>query len=95
LYVLYDEILVEVQLYVLYVHTVGMQCCGSGSGIRCLLTPGSGIWDPGWVKFKDPNPGSGSGMNNPDHIFESLETIFWVKIIKFFNARDGKNSDPG
>jgi hypothetical protein len=28
--------------------------------------------------------GSGSGMNNPDHISESLETIF-----KFFDA------DPG
>ncbi len=28
---------------------------------------------------------SGSGMNNPDHISESLETIFWVKILKFFD----------
>jgi hypothetical protein len=35
-------------------------------------------------------------MNNPDHISESLETIFWVKIVKFFNAEPGrKNSDPG
>jgi hypothetical protein len=40
-------------------------------------------------------------MNNPEHISESLETIFWVKILKFFDAdpgsgvRDGKNSDPG
>jgi hypothetical protein len=45
-------------------------------------------------------------MNNPDHISESLETIFWVKILKFFYAdpgsgmekiriRDGKNLDPG
>jgi hypothetical protein len=33
--------------------------------------------------------GSGSGMNKPDHISESLETIFWVKILKFFDA------DPG
>ncbi len=44
-------------------------------------------------------------MNNPDHISESLETIFWVTILKFFNAdpgsgmekiqiRDGKNLDP-
>jgi hypothetical protein len=34
--------------------------------------------------------GSGSGMNNPDHISECLETIFfWVKILKFFDA------DPG
>jgi hypothetical protein len=22
-------------------------------------------------------------MNNPDHISESLETIFWVQILKF------------
>jgi hypothetical protein len=28
-------------------------------------------------------------MNNPDHISERLETIFWVKIHKFFDA------DPG
>jgi hypothetical protein len=45
-------------------------------------------------------------MNNPDHIFLSLETIFWVKILKFFDAdpgsgmetvriRDGKKSGPG
>jgi hypothetical protein len=46
-------------------------------------------------------------MNNPDHIPESLETIFWVKILKFFDAdpesrifltfwiRDGENLDPG
>jgi hypothetical protein len=43
-------------------------------------------------------------MNNPDHISESLETIFWAKkpkILKFFDAdvRSGteKNQigDPG
>jgi hypothetical protein len=28
-------------------------------------------------------------MNNPDDIPECLETIFWVKILKFFDA------DPG
>jgi hypothetical protein len=54
--------------------------------------------------------GSGSGMKNPDHISEILETIFWVKILKFLDApdpaaewkekfgfrfRDGKNSVPG
>jgi hypothetical protein len=33
--------------------------------------------------------GSGSGMNNPNHISESLETIFRVKILKFIDA------DPG
>jgi hypothetical protein len=31
-------------------------------------------------------------MSNPDHISESLETIFWVKILKFF---DPENADPG
>jgi hypothetical protein len=30
-------------------------------------------------------------MNNPDHISESLETMFWVKILKFFDA----DADPG
>jgi hypothetical protein len=43
-------------------------------------------------------------MNNPDHISKSLETIFWVKILKFFlfgsgmekiQIRDGKKSDLG
>jgi hypothetical protein len=53
---------------------------------------------------------SGSGMmNNPEHIPESLETNFWVKILEFVDAdpgsgmekkfgsgiQDGKNSDPG
>jgi hypothetical protein len=60
-----------------------------GSGIR---DPGYGknlfrIPDPGVKKAPDPgsgigkksysDPGTGSGMNNPDHISESLETIFW------------------
>ncbi len=51
--------------------------------------------DPGWVKNQDPDPRS--GMNNPNHISESLETILWVKILKFFDADPGckKNSDPG
>jgi hypothetical protein len=29
---------------------------------------------------------SGSGMNNPNHISESLETFFWVSKLKFFDA---------
>ncbi len=28
-------------------------------------------------------------MKNPDHISESLETIFWVEILKFFVADSG------
>jgi hypothetical protein len=46
-----------------------------------------------------------SGMNNPDHISESLENFFWAKV-RYLNSlirirdgkiwiRDGKNSDPG
>jgi hypothetical protein len=42
---------------------------------------------------------SGSGMNNPDHISQSLETIFWIKILWIRDEkiwiRDGKNLDPG
>jgi hypothetical protein len=55
------------------VYKVFKQCCGSGSGIRCLfsLNPGSGM---------GKKSRSGSGMNNPDHISESLKTIVWVKI---------------
>jgi hypothetical protein len=60
---------------------------------------------------KNRDPGSGSWMNIPDHISESLEKIFGVKHIKFFDAdpdpgsgifltldpgsRNGKYSDPG
>jgi hypothetical protein len=44
-----------------------------------FLTPGSGIW-------MGKKLGSGSGMNILYHIFESLETIFWLKILKFFDA---------
>jgi hypothetical protein len=46
-------------------------------------------WDQGWVKNQDPDPGSRSGMNITDHISESLETIFWVKMLKFlFGIRE-------
>jgi hypothetical protein len=34
---------------------------------------------------------SGSGMNNPDRFAESLVTIFWVKILKFFEADPESN----
>jgi hypothetical protein len=45
--------------------------------------------------------GSGSKMNNPDHISSSLETIFWVKILKSFHEEPGsamekiRIRDPG
>jgi hypothetical protein len=33
-------------------------------------------------------------MNVPDHISESSETIFWVKILKFFDE-EADPEDPG
>jgi hypothetical protein len=48
--------------------------CHSGvaePGTGAFLTPVSGMG-----KKQDPDPGSGSGMNNQDHISESLETMF-------------------
>ncbi len=57
-----------------------------GSG--AFFTPGSGM---------GKKSGSGSGMNKPNHISESLEIIFLG--LKYLNSlmriRDGKNSDPG
>jgi hypothetical protein len=49
------------------------QCCGSGSG--AFLTPGSMIRVPDGIKIPD----RGSGMNNPDHISESLENFLGVE----------------
>jgi hypothetical protein len=40
-------------------------------------------------KNLDPDPGS--GMNIPDHFAESLETLFGLKILKFFDV----DPDPG
>jgi hypothetical protein len=74
-----------------------------GSGAFVIVTPGSGNWGIGMGKS------SGSELNKPDHISEGLKTIFWVKILKFFDADpdpesgislnpgsgDGNNLDPG
>jgi hypothetical protein len=60
--------------------------------IQCLFDPW--IRDPGWVK----KSGSGSGINNPDHI-SVLRNHFFV--FKYWNSwcgsgiQNGKNSDPG
>jgi hypothetical protein len=37
--------------------------------------------------------GSGSGINNPDHISESLETIFLVEMNKSFDADLGSRME--
>jgi hypothetical protein len=36
---------------------------------------------------------SGSGFNNPDHISESLKTIFGVKLLKFSDADPGSGME--
>jgi hypothetical protein len=60
---------------------------GPDPGSGAFLTTGSGM---------GKKSGSGSGMNNPDHISLSLETIFWIEILKFLKQiRDGNNSEPG
>ncbi len=64
-----------------------------------IRTPGSGIRDG--QKNQNPDPGqtsgSGSGMNIPDYISESLETIFWVKNIgtSLMRMRIRNLFDPG
>ncbi len=53
---------------------VQMEPNSCGSGIRCLFDP--------WIRDR-------LKMNIPDHITESLETIFGLKILKFFDFFDG------
>jgi hypothetical protein len=53
------------------------------------------------IRIRDPDPRSGSAMNILDHISESLETIYWGRILKFFDAHADSDSeffstlDPG
>jgi hypothetical protein len=55
------------------------------TGSRCLFDPGI------WVRYKIRIPGS--GMKSPDHISGSLETIFRIKILKFFDADPGSGME--
>ncbi len=54
------------------------QCCGSG--IRCFFC----FFDP-WIRIRvrdrEKNPDRGSGMNIPDNIYESLDTVFWANTV--------------
>ncbi len=51
------------------------------------------VADPGSSVFLAS--GSGTGMNNLVRISESLETIFGVKILKFFDADADPDSGSG
>ena len=68
---------------------VPIQCCGSGSGIRCIFD--HWICDPGWVKYHDPDPRSGM---KTWIMFPSAWKTF--KKLKFFEADPGwKKTNPG
>ncbi len=57
-------------------------CCGSWSGIRCFLTPGSGIRNRFFQDFGTRIPEPGSWIPNP--YFWELSDNFWSK--KFYNS---------
>ncbi len=57
--------------------TVATSVADPDPGSGAFLTPGSGM---------GKKSRSGSGMNIPDHISESLEQNFGLKIRKFFDA---------
>ncbi len=68
-----------------------------------FLTPGSGIWDPGWEKLKSAS-GSGIRDEQPGSYFLELRNHFFaffgVKILKFFDEDPGSGmetvrTDPG
>ncbi len=68
-----------------------------------VFHPGSADPDPDFLPISDPRvkKGSGFGMNNQEHISHILQKIFWVKILKFFDANSGSGiekiwiPDPG
>ncbi len=71
-----------------------------------LFFGGKSVADPDLGSRIGKKSGSGSGMNNPDHISESQKTIFWVKYLNSLvwirdgkkigsGIRDGEKSDPG
>jgi hypothetical protein len=57
--------------------------------MRCLFDPW--IRDSKWVK--NQGSGSGSGINNPDHISESKETVLWVKMLKLIDVDLGSGME--
>jgi hypothetical protein len=44
-------------------------------------------------KNQNPDTRIGSGMDNPDHISESLKIIFWVETLKIFYADPGSEME--
>jgi hypothetical protein len=65
--------------YILYVSVADLD-----PGSVAFLTPGSGM---------GKKSGYGSGMNNPDHISEKLETNFLGLKYKFLDADPGSGME--
>ncbi len=64
------------------------QCCGSGSGIRCLFDP----WIRDGRKVKIPDPGWTTLIIFP----RAWNSFLGLKYLNFLmRIRYGKNSDPG
>jgi len=61
-------------LAVVFVLTVLSSVADPDPGSGAVVTLGFGIRGPGWVKNQDPD--TGTGMNIPNHISESVKTIF-------------------
>jgi hypothetical protein len=63
------------------------------------LTPGSGIWDPGWVESQHPDPGSRIRDEQLGSYFLELRNHFFgffgVKILKFFDGDPGSGMETG
>ncbi len=77
-------------------HNISVADPDPGSGIGYLFDPW--IRDPGFGMGESQHQDPGYGMNNPDHIFYSLETIYFVflcvKILRGSGIRDGNSSNP-
>jgi hypothetical protein len=77
----------------LIMHFYSVADLDPGSG--AFLTPGSGMGKKIRIRIRDEQPGA----NFREQISESLETNFWVKILKFFDGNPGSEIwnpfDPG
>ncbi len=62
--------------------------------LRTFLRPSEigSVADPGSVAFLTPRSGMGQKNQDPDHISESSEKIFGLKILEFFDVDSNSGS---
>jgi hypothetical protein len=76
----------NIKIYTLIRYATSVADPDPGSGIGCFFDP--------WIR-DGRKSASGSGMNNPDHIFKSLETNFFAFLgLKYINSLM-RTRDPG